>query len=48
MLPDEAAAMIDISTVRTQHTLSDIREAVEYARKRCPAGRRCFQRCSKT
>ncbi|MDE7319185.1 MAG: deoxyribose-phosphate aldolase [Lachnospiraceae bacterium] len=33
MLPDEAAAMIDISTVRTQHTLSDIREAVEYARK---------------
>ncbi len=33
MLPDEAAAMIDISTVRTGHTLRDIREAVEYARK---------------
>lgn len=33
MLPDEAAAMIDISTVRTGHALRDIREAVEYARK---------------
>ena len=33
MLPGEAAAMIDISTVRTQHTLKDIEEAVGYAKK---------------
>jgi len=29
----DAAAMIDISAVRTQHTLSDILELVEYAKK---------------
>ena len=29
----EAAAMIDISLVRTQHTISDIRDVVELAKK---------------
>lgn len=33
MLSSEAAAMIDISAVRTYHTLSDIKEAVEYAKQ---------------
>ena len=33
MTPREAAAMIDISAVRTPHTLEDIREVVEYAKK---------------
>ena len=33
MTPREAAAMIDISAVRTQHTLKDIEEVVEYAKK---------------
>ena len=33
MLASEAAAMIDISAVRTHHTLKDIREVVEYAKE---------------
>lgn len=33
MLPREAAAMIDISAVRTQHTLKDIEYVVECAKK---------------
>lgn len=33
MLPSEAAAMIDISAVRTQHTLKDIEYVVECAKK---------------
>ena len=33
MLGREAAAMIDISAVRTQHTLKDIEEVVAYAKK---------------
>lgn len=33
MLPHEAAAMIDISAVRTHHTLKDIVEIVEYAKE---------------
>ena len=33
MLPGEAAAMIDISAVRTQHTLKDIEYIVECAKK---------------
>lgn len=33
MLPSEAAAMIDISAVRTQHTLKDIEYIVECAKK---------------
>ena len=33
MLPSEAAAMIDISAVRSQHTLKDIEEVVNYAKQ---------------
>lgn len=33
MLASEAAAMIDISAVRTHHTLKDIKEVVEYAKE---------------
>lgn len=33
MLASEAAAMIDISAVRTNHTLKDLEEMVEYAKK---------------
>ncbi len=33
MFSSEAAAMIDISTVRTAHTLKDIEEAVRYAKQ---------------
>ena len=33
MTPREAAALIDISAVRTQHTLKDIEEIVSYAKE---------------
>ena len=33
MTPREAAALIDISAVRTQHTLKDIEEVVSYAKE---------------
>jgi deoxyribose-phosphate aldolase len=33
MTPNEAARLIDISAVRTQHTLEDIRQVVEIAKK---------------
>jgi len=33
MTPEQAARLIDISAVRTQHTLDDVREVVEHAKK---------------